>query len=500
MGAGAIAAPAPFLNQYEYGVCQMENKTRSGIQTLPGILLIILCLLLGILVYQFTKTSKEPQEISPQKKAIEKAVLAKWSKPLSALPTENLIIVSPHNEAIREKFEKAFVRYYAVEKGKRLLVWWNHPGGSNAIMDFLLSEKQKDKPLPLDVVFGGGEYLFEQLAEKDMLTPLTIDQETLDQIPAEFAGVRLYDPQLRWCGNVLGGFGFLYDRQNIQSTGLNELSTWQDLARPELMGQIAVANPKNSGSTVVAFEMILQSELDWPSGWKTLMGILSNAKEFMSSSDDAANAPLFDQAAAAICIDFYGMGREALEPEKLAYVNPQGQTAFTPDPIAVLQDAPNKEIAVDFVNFVLSPQGQALWGTRSDDEKRISVNALYRTPIRKDFYSSSVEGGRKNNPYELAQTVQIDSELRLVRYGVLRQLVRAAAVENFELMKQAKQKIDSPDADSAEQDAFYRLPDNIDTLDEIRLVSDQLADADKADQILTDWVEFFNKQYQTILN
>lgn len=481
----------------------MEKNHRSGKQALSGILLVLVCLLIGVVVWNYTSKRNAPSQIvSSEKKAIEDAVYSKWSRSFSQLPTENLIIVSPHNETIRNKFEKAFINYYAVEKGKRILVWWHNRGGSNAILDFLLEQKQKEQSLPLDVVFGGGEYLFEQLADNDMLVPMDLGQDVLNQIPSEFAGIRLYDPQLRWCGNVLGGFGFLYDCQQIQSAGLQELTSWQDLASPELTGQLAIADPQNSGSTVVAFEMILQSEPDWPSGWKKLLSILSNAKEFMSSSDDAANAPLFGQAAAAICIDFYGMGREALEPEKLSYVNPRGQTAFTPDPIAILKDAPNKEIAADFVDFVLSPQGQAVWGKKSEDESHISVNALYRTPIRKDFYSASLENVPESirNPYELAQTVRIDSDLRLIRYGVLRKLVHAAAVENFDLMVLARKKIMQPDVDAAKKAAFFQLPANVDTIEELRAISDQLADPARAEKILNDWIGFFKQQYQTVLN
>ena len=479
----------------------MDKQTNSGSRIMIGILFLLLCLLLSIFIWQkINLTKQETPQVSPLKKVIEQEVLAKWGKAFDELPTENLIVVSPHNDSIRKKFEHEFVKYYAIEQGKHVLIWWHQRGGSNAILDFLMSQQQTGQPLGLDVVFGGGEYLFEQLADRDMLVPLELDSTVLDQIPGEFAGVQLRNPQLRWCGNVLSGFGFLYNTDIIKSLGLNSLNTWEDLSRPELFRQLIIADPQDSGSTVAAFEMILQSETDWQTGWRKLFGILSNAKEFVASSDDAANAPLFDQAAAAICIDFYGISRQAIEPQKLQYVSPQGATAFTPDPIGILKNAPNTPIAQEFVNFVLSPQGQALWGTKTSPETMLAVNALYRTPIRKDFYTGSSGNIPEviRNPYELAEKVNIDSQLRLRRFNVLRQLVRAAAVVNFAQMLSAKQKLIESDNKSALEEIFYILPENVDTIEEIESIAEQINDAGRSEQITAEWIEFFKNQYEKV--
>ena len=481
----------------------MEQDVKSDSKPPQSLYVIIIlaCALLGFFLWRHNTASKEGIQSSALKQAIDEAVLAKWGKTFSELPSENLIIVSPHNDTIRKKFEHAFVKYYAIEKGKRVLIWWRQLGGSNAILDSLIDGKQQ---LPdLDVVFGGGEYLFEQLADADMLAPLVLGEDVLNQIPAELAGVRLRDAQLRWCGNVLSGFGFLYNRDILEILGLTELNTWQDLAQPELTGQVAIAGPQNSGSTVVAFEMILQSEPDWPSGWKKLLSILSNAKEFASSSDNAANAPLFDQAAAAICIDFYGISRQVLKPEQLKYVSPEGQTAFTPDPVGILNDTTHPEIANAFVQFVLSPAGQELWGKKNpQEENAMSINALYRIPIRRDFYLTAAETIPEcvKNPYELKQTMQIDSELKSLRFRVLRQLVQAAGVDNFENMIKAKQTLIASNYDKSLAKEFFKLPANVNSIKEIRLVSEKMKDPEQAERIYGEWVEFFKEQYEKVLD
>jgi ABC-type Fe3+ transport system substrate-binding protein len=478
----------------------IQSSRRNKKYNLLIWILLILIAVLWIDRKFFPNPQPIPNPASSEIAAFENKIQQRWKKSFTDLPAKNLIIVSPHNDQIQSRFENAFVQYYALEKGQHAILWWHEFGGSNSILDFFMDKKQK--PLPVDVIFGGGEYLFEQLANKDMLAPLTLDKEVLDQIPVEFAGVRMIDPQLRWCGNVLSGFGFLYDRQKTQALCLKELDFWQDLAAPQLMDQTVIADPRYSGSTVLAMEMILQSETDWPSGWRKLLAILSNTKEFSVSSDSAANAPLFDQAAVAICIDFYGISRQAIDPAKLTYVSPKGQTAYTPDPIAILKDAPNPQLAQDFVNFILSLNGQSLWGHKTTDNQAICINALYRIPIRKDFYNTDTDKIPDSviNPYQLAETVHINPQLRAARFNVLRQLVKAAAVENLDGLKKARQKLLQSNNDPALATIFFQLPDNVDTIEKIYTVSEQLADPIQSEAITLQWIEFFKQQYRKVLN
>ena len=43
----------------------------------------------------------------------------------------------------------------------------------------------------------------------------------------------------------------------------------------------------------------------------------------------------------------------------LVYVSPTGQTAFSPDPIAILKNPPHPKLAQQFVDFMTSEQAQA---------------------------------------------------------------------------------------------------------------------------------------------
>lgn len=62
----------------------------------------------------------------------------------------------------------------------------------------------------------------------------------------------------------------------------------------------------------------------------------------------------------AMTIDFYGFQNERLNPDN-EYILPADQTIINGDPIAIAANAPNKEHAEHFVDWVLSVPGQLLW-------------------------------------------------------------------------------------------------------------------------------------------
>jgi hypothetical protein len=158
----------------------------------------------------------------------------------------------------------------------------------------------------------------------------------------------------------------------------------------------------------------------------------------------------FDELSVATCIDFMGSVRASRYPD-LRFRAPAGQTVFTPDPIAILKRSQRKELAQGFVDFVLCPRGQSLWALPVGTDGGPVQYALGNQPIRKDVYAD--RGGSflpwVVNPYKEKAAMKLDSSMRQHRFGVLRELVRSAAVENIELLKQARRVVREADARSS---------------------------------------------------
>jgi len=93
-----------------------------------------------------------------------------------------------------------------------------------------------------------------------------------------------------------------------------------------------------------------------------------------------------------MCIDFYG--REQQEAvrlrngsDRIGYISPEGGSAYSVDPIALLRGAPHRSVAVAFIEYVLSLEGQKLWNFRTGTPGGPRHFALRRLPVRRDFYT-----------------------------------------------------------------------------------------------------------------
>jgi len=228
--------------------------------------------------------------------------------------------------------------------------------------------------------------------------------------------------------------------------------------------------------------------------------VLSNAKKFYDGASGAADAPVLGEAPIATCIDFYGTIRVQMMPEAIVYVSPAGQTAFSPDPIAILKTPPHAQLARLFVEFVLSRRGQALWALRVGEPDGPVRTPLGRQPIRKDVYAHYA--GRMSpwivDPYQEGNAMVLDVAMSKARFGVLRQLVRAAAIDNRDGMREAKRKLIQTDFAAARLEEFNRLPDNVATREDIARVAEQLNDKTMAERIVTDWQRFFRDKYRRV--
>jgi ABC-type Fe3+ transport system substrate-binding protein len=297
-----------------------------------------------------------------------------------------LIILSPHNEQIRQEFGAAFERWHQERFGEPVRVVWSVPGGTSEIRRMLQSQARAalrdDRPLGgnADLLFGGGSFEFAELARPievevegsprggRVLAPMEFDASFLREVYGDENRIGddlLHDPELRWFGTALSGFGIVYNQDLLGRLGVPTPRRWADLTDPRLVGSVALVNPAQSSSITTAFEAILLRR-GWDEGWRTLRRIAANARSFSASSAKVPLDVAAGEAAAGICIDFYGRFEsqailEAGGGARVGYIDPAGETRLDADPIALLTGAPSPDLARRFVEFVLSVEGQSLW-------------------------------------------------------------------------------------------------------------------------------------------
>lgn len=228
---------------------------------------------------------------------------------------ERLIVISPHNEAIRFEFENGFAAWYRERTGRTVDVDWRIIGGTSEINRFLASEYitafrnhwtgelgrpwsadveagfqtdavPRDLPeaaaatrrearaaflasdvgIGIDVFFGGGAFDFERHAAGGRLVATDLVERQPgwfadDVFPQRVRGEVFRDARHRWFGATISSFGIVYNLDSLARLGLAPPAQWADLGDPRYVGQLALADPTKSGSINKAFEMILQQQM-----------------------------------------------------------------------------------------------------------------------------------------------------------------------------------------------------------------------------------------------
>ena len=484
-----------------------------------------------------------------------------------------LVIITPHNEAIRHEFGAAFSDWHARKYGVPVKVDWRAIGGATEIMRYLTSEyvssfrawwkaqgkawrpagaaivlsrvfdpdakpegvaeadwaAQRELYLAfrgtddakkfssqIDLLFGGGSYDGDNATRMGLLVPpwpagqvprgLLATKAGAELIPEGLSGDTWRTPT--YYGTTISCFGICYNRDRMRAQGLaRPPERWDDLADPAWFGSLGLADPTKSGSIAKAFETIVQVECrkaveaagfgaaaeeyeakiaaaklpvgqmpegvpaeyqraveaGWVNGLRLIQLIGANGRYF---TDSASKVPLdvgMGNAAAGLCIDFYGrfeaqVSNGGRTNGAMAYVTPRGGSGVSADPISLLRGAPHRETARRFIEFVLGEEGQKIWCYRVGAPGGPQKYALQRFPIRRDFYPSENPafqatyerhrrfttddlGGPNVDMYRLANEFTYRPRWTSGYYGLFRDLIRAMCMDAGQELRAAWQAI-----------------------------------------------------------
>ncbi len=337
----------------------------------------------------------------------------------------------------------------------------------------------------VDVFFGGGGFDFQIQADVGTLVAEAKVGTGLKEIrrrhpdwfseaviPEKMSGEPYRDAQDRWCGACLSSFGIVFNRDVLRRLGIEkDPAHWQDLADPRLQGMVALADPGRSSSATKAFEMLIQQQMQekiaqltanpgllkpkqiqaagveqgWIEGLKLIQRISANSRYFSDTSTKIPLDVMRGDAAAGMCIDFYGRSteeslRQADGSSRVGFIMPVGGTSISVDPIAMLRGAPDPDLATSFMEYVLSEEGQGLWGYRVGVSGGPEKTALRRLPVRRDFYTAektALMSDGAEMPYQKAQAFTYHPEWTGPAFSAIRFLVRVLCVDSHQEQRKA---------------------------------------------------------------
>ena len=402
---------------------------------------------------------------------------------------ERLVVITPNSEQIKYEFEHAFRKWYKEHRGRDIMFDWRSPGGTSDIVRYINDRfeaefrlyaldhglewdrdtaaafknpkltaddhparkllLESDVGIGIDLFFGGGTYDQAKFASIGYAVDAGVKERhpdwfTDDVIPMNFAGEQIYDPQGRYYGYCLSSFGIAYNFRRVRELGIEPPQNWIDLTSPAYFGTLVLADPTKSGSITKCYEMIIQQamaefgpEQGWLEGFRRVKLLTANARSIADSAGKVVRDVSSGEAAAGVCIDFYGFSeaewsRQRTGTPSMTYVMPRGGTAVTADPIQLLRGAPNPDAAKDFIDFLLSKEGAAIWllkpGTPGGPEKYVQL----RPTVRKD---SPLEFPKDElvlpdyRPYDLGGTFEYRSDWTGRYFSLIRVLIKCAALD-----------------------------------------------------------------------
>ena len=342
-----------------------------------------------------------------------------------------LVVISPHVEGIKTEFGRAFNEWHQARGGQAVTMDWREMGGVGDDLRFMVSEfKQTPDSIGIDLFFGGGIDPFIDLSQRELLQTYEPPPEILNGIPSELAGVPLYDSRRRWFGAALSSFGILKNERVVRRMKLPEVKSWRDLAHPALRGWVGSGDPRNSGANHMIYESILQA-YGWDEGWKVILGIGSNVRQFDRSGSTAAKACTLGNTAYSVVIDFYGFTQIAeVGADNMSMVIPFSESILNPDCIAMLKGAPHRALAEKFMEFVLSDIGQSLWLAPVGHPQGAQKFSIARMAIRPALYETwSSQTPVRINPFRDLKPLRYRTELGTLRWGPLNALLGAVMID-----------------------------------------------------------------------
>lgn len=325
------------------------------------------------------------------------AVLAMWALVAAVLPgtaqgkdQEELSVVTSYPPSFFEPFRKAFE---AENPGIRTTIIQRNTASASR---FILEKRGTSA----DIFWASSPDSFELLKQKGELSKIAARPTGA---PEKVFGYPVNDPEGYYLGFALSGYGIVYNASYLAQNKLPVPENWQDLLKPVYSGHIGITSPSRSGTTHLIIEALLQT-YGWEKGWAMLSQLGGNLSTVTARSFGVAAGVAQRRFGIGITIDFLAKAPDFAGGDNIFVLPPD--SVYVPASIAILSRARNKRAAERFVDFLLSPPGQAL----------LLDPAIGRIPLAAHLPAAAGANGESEG---LFKSRAFDPRLSAERYGLI---------------------------------------------------------------------------------
>ena len=258
-----------------------------------------------------------------------------------------------------------------------------------------------------DLFWASAPDAFEVLKGDNLLVKYTPKAKG---IPAKIGAFPINDPDGYYMGFAASGYGIMWNTRYTKAKKLPVAKNWADLKNPVYHGHVGMSAPSRSGTTHLTVETVIQG-MGWDAGWAEWKEIAGNFKTVTERSFGVPDGVNSGQFGYGIVIDFFGLSSMG-SGFPVDFVYPE-VTTLVPANIGIVKGAPNSSAAAEFIEFLLSPEGQEL----------LLDPKIRRLPVNPKTYAKAPAGFP--NPFEdksIGAAVKFDLQLSKNRYNVVNSL------------------------------------------------------------------------------
>ncbi len=159
-----------------------------------------------------------------------------------------------------------------------------------------------------------------------------------------------------------GAIGFVVNEDALGGKPLP--LSWEDLTDPQYKGLIAMPDPNSSGTAYTVIATLVQI-FGEDRAFEILEGIHRNIAQYTSSG--AAPGQLAGRGEVAIAIQFMHDGvKFALQGFPLTVYAPSEGTGYEIGGLSLIKGAPNRDAAIRFIEWALTPEAQMVAAQQGD--------------------------------------------------------------------------------------------------------------------------------------
>jgi iron(III) transport system substrate-binding protein len=182
-----------------------------------------------------------------------------------------------------------------------------------------------------------------------------------------------------------GAIGFVVNEGVMAEQGIETPRCWADLTDPALKGLIAMPDPNSSGTSYTIISTLVQI-MGEEEAFAYLAELHKNIQQYTRSG--SAPGQLAGRGDVAMAIQFLHDGvKFAQQGFPLANIAPCEGTGFEIGGLSLIKGAPNRDAALQFIDWALTPEAQLIASERGESYQVQSNSATPVHPASPDLDS-----------------------------------------------------------------------------------------------------------------